>query len=190
VRELIIATKGLHETVEVVGKKFFIFKEDSGETFMLDQAAMRARDDDINEITYNYNSIMPADMSESEKMALENKDRWLVDMQRFQEDHTIQTNAPVNVEDIVKYTDPKRLNEFIKLTYLVAKAQALRDAANWEKWVKIGVLASAAAVIIGILIWYNLDGKVIPMLQQIGGQVQNIGFGMGKALNMTATVNV
>lgn len=188
VRELVIPTKGLHETVEVQGRKFFIFKADDGETFLLDQAAMRTRDDDINEISYNFNSIMSADMSQSAEMALKNREEWVVDMQRFQEEHSMTTNGPVNVEDLVKYTDPKRLNEFIKLAYLVAKAQALRDAASWEKWVKIGVLASAGAAIIGILVWYNLDGKVIPLLQSIGGQVQTIAMGVGHAMNATATV--
>jgi hypothetical protein len=188
IREMVIATKGLHETVEVSGKKFLIFKDENGETFFLDQAAMRKRDDDVNEISYNFNSIMPADMSESEKMAIAQKEQWLVDMKLFQEEHTIQGYQPVSVEDLVKYTDPKRLNEFIKLTYLVAKAQALRDAANWEKWVKIGVIASGAAVFIGILVWYNLDGKVIPMLQQLLGSVGNIASGISHTMNLTATL--
>jgi hypothetical protein len=188
VRELVIATKGLHETVEVIGKKFFIFKDENGETFFLDQAAMRKRDDDVNEISYNFNSVMAADMSESEDMALKNKEKWLIDMQRFQEEHTIQGYSPVNTEELVKYTDPKRLNEFIKLTYLVAKAAALRDAASWEKWVKIGVAASAAAAIIGIVVWYNLDGKVIPMLQQMMSSVDILSSGIGRAVNATMTV--
>lgn len=188
VREIVIATKGLHETATIEGKKFFIFKDDNGETFFLDQAAMRTRDDDVNEISYNFNSIMAADMSESEKMALENKERWLVDMKRFKEEHTIEGYAPVNTEDLVKYTDPKRLNEFIKLTYLVAKAQALRDAANWEKWVKFGAFAAIGAAIIGIVVWYNLDGKVIPMLQSISGGINSLGMGISRAVNMTATV--
>lgn len=186
VREIVVSTKGLHETVEVVGRKFLIFKDENGETFFLDQAAMRQNEDDVSEASYNFNSIMAADMSESQKMALENKDKWLVDMEQFVRDHTIEGYEPVSVEDLVKYTDPKRLNEFIKLTYLVAKAQALRDAATWEKWVKIGAFAAIGAAIIGILVWYNLDGKVIPLLQQVAGQVGT--FAQMTLFNGTGTV--
>lgn len=187
VREIVISTKGLHETAEVVGKKFFIFKDENGETFFLDQSAMRKRDDDVNEISYNFNSIMPADMSDSEIMALAQKEQWLVDMDRFREDHTIEGYTPVNAEDLVKYTDPKRLNEFIKLTYLVAKAQALRDAANWEKWVKIGAFAAIGAAIVGVFVYYNLDGKVIPLLQQVAGNV-NLLVGNVNGGNLTGVI--
>jgi hypothetical protein len=190
VREMIISTKGIHETVEIVGKKFFIFKDDNGETFFIDQASMRTRDDDVNEITYNYASIMPADMTLNEELVLKYREQWMVDMQAFQEQHTLEGRAPVDVETMVKYTDPKRLNEFIKLTYLVAKKQALSDAANWEKWVKVGVFASIGAAIIGILVWYNLDGKIMPLLQAIAGQVSTIATGVSHGINATATVPV
>lgn len=187
VKELIIKTKGLGESVEIRGKKFIIFQDKDGETFFLDQSAMRQRDDDVNEITYNFNTIMPADPSESEQMVLDNRDKWLVDVEAYQEERRLEGRAPVTIENLTKFTDPRRLNKFIEFTYLAAKADALKDANQMEKWVKFGTFAAIGAVLIGILVWYNIDGKVLPSLDAIHGTLQTIASGMKTAFTATVT---
>lgn len=178
VREMVIATRKLGESIEIRGRKMLILKDKDGETFFLDPSAIRRRDDDLNEITYNFNTIMPADPSESEEMVLKHREEWLVDVERFTREHTMQGRGSVPVENLTKYTDPKRLNKFIEFVYLAAKADALKDATTLEKWVKVGTLAAIAAVILAALIYYNLDAKIIPFLQQIFGQLQAITGGL------------
>lgn len=188
VREIVIATKGLGDSIEVRGKKFFIIKDKDGETFFLDQSAMRQRDDDINEVTYNFNTIMASDPSQSEQMVLDAREKWMVDVERYQEEIERKGFVPVSVDNLTKYTDPKRLNKFIEFTYLAAKADALKDANTLEKWVKVGTFAAIGAVIVGVLVWYNLDGKVIPLLQGMNNMVTTMGMGFKAALNSTVTV--
>lgn len=174
VKELVISTKNLGDEVELRGKKFFFIKDKDGQTFFLDKEAIRMRDDGFTEISYNYNTIMAADLSESEARVMENKEKFLVDEKAFLEQNQKKGYGPVQPENLTKYTDPRRLNKFVEYVYLAAKADALKDTADAIKWIKFTFFAAAGAAIIGVLIWYNLDGKVLPMLQSIQSGVGSL----------------
>lgn len=187
VTEHVVSTKGIGEVIELRGRRFFFFKAKDGEKFFIDPASAIRRDDNVNELTYNHASTMPIDPTKRVQDILKKKDEWLVDVQKFLEENSKEGMEPVDVDQLTTYTNPKLLDKYGEYVYLAAKADALRDATSLEKWVKFGVLAGAASAIIGLLLWYNLDGKVIPMLQSIAGQVSAIASSLNTAVTATVT---
>lgn len=176
VTEHILATKGKGETLSIDDKKMLFIKSADGSTFFLDEEAIRRTDDGINEISYNYKSIMPLYPEKTETDAeQERKDAIERIKQLKKEEEQSDGYQGVQMENLVQYTDPKRLNRLIEFIKLAAKTEALNKATDMEKWVKYATFAAAAAALMGVIIWYTMDGKMIPMLQQISAAVSNVG---------------
>lgn len=170
VLELIIPLKGKGEVFTMFDKKFFV-KTGKGMTFFVDPKAMSHTDDGINEISYSYRSIMPIDPRKTEQEIKDEEAEFLKrqksaeELKREREEN--QAQEPIQMDALVRHTDPKRLNKFIDYVYLAAKADALAAATDVEKWVKYATFAAGLALIGTIVIYYTLDGKVLPLLDQI-----------------------
>lgn len=172
----IIPTKGKGEAVTIGDKKMFFFKTKEGSTFFLDEACIRRGDDGVNEISYNYKSIMPLnpDLSEVEAEAARKDLIERIKVQKENKDAT-QGAVGVNMENLAQYTDPRRLNRLIEFIKLAAKTEALGRMTDLEKYVKWTLYAAGASVVLGVLIWYTLDNKMIPQLANILQAVQSVG---------------
>lgn len=169
--EYIVSMKDKGETVTMFDKKLLVIKTGKGMTFFVDEAAMKRCDDGLNELNYSYRSVTPTDLDLTQEEVKQEKTEYLKRMTAPQEKEA-DGQMPVEVDMIVRATDPKRLNKLIDYIYLAAKADALAAAMEIEKWVKWGVFIAVGGVLLSMLIWYTLDGKVIPLLQTIGAAVQ------------------
>lgn len=177
VNEELVTLKGKGETITIGDKKLFFFKTKKGSTFMLNEDAIRRRDDMVNEISYNYKSVMPLNpidtveevRAEREKLVTRLKDGSDVD------DPQRQANVGVQVDQLTQYTDPKRLNRLIEYISLAAKAEALARMGDLEKWVKYGLYAAAAGAIASVFVAYTLNQDVMPLLMSVKAAVENIG---------------
>lgn len=186
VTEMVIAMKGKGESITLFDKKLLFIKTGEGMNFFIDEAAIRRRDDGINELSYSYRSVMPIDPSltrEEIRAELEEFVRRTKTEEQKKREQAEGFEA-VEVDQLIRYTDPKRLNKFIDYVYLAAKADALAAASNIEKWVKWTLIGVAAAVIGIIAIYYTLDGKMLPMLQQISSVVGSLGAQVAGAINL------
>lgn len=176
VTEYVLATKGKGETVTINDKKLLVMKTQDGSTFFLDEEAIRGCDDGVNEISFNYKSIMPLNPEMSEEEAKAHRSEIVERIKAMKkEEQTTEGYQGVQMENLAQYTDPKRLNRLIEYIRLAAKTEALASAQDVEKYVKWTLYAAAGSVLIGVLIWYTMDGKMIPMLQGIQGAVSNVG---------------
>ncbi len=170
--EHIISMRDQGETVELRKKKLFIFKDKTGMTFILDTKALRRGDDGIQELSYNYKSIMPQDLADTiEEVILENQD-YLARQTQQKQALSGDVLNPIDPDGLTRFTDPKRLNKFVDYVYLAAKADALEATTDLQKWVKWGVFASVGALLLGILVYYTLDGKVMPILNRLPSLIQ------------------
>lgn len=178
VLEMVVPMKGKGETVTLFDRKLIFFKTKDGMTFFVDEAALRRRDDGINELSFSYKSVMPIDPTKTQEEIKEELEEFVkrikTEEEKQAEAKENEAQKPVEVDQLVRYTDPKRLNKFIDYTYLAAKADALAEATDVAKWVKITAIGVGIAIIGIIAIYYVLDGKVIPMLQSIGGTLQTL----------------
>jgi len=175
VTEYILATKGQGETLTIGDKKLLFFKTQDGSTFFLDEESIRRCDDGVNEISYNYKSIMPLNPEFSEEDVAKKKHDVIERIKIMKEEQMNEGYQGVQMETLAQYTDPKRLNRLIEYIKLAAKTDALLKTTDMEKYVKYTLVAAGASVIIGVLIWYTMDGKMIPMLQNIQGAVNSVG---------------
>lgn len=170
VQEIIVTLKGKGETIDMFDRKLLIIKTGKGQTFIIDPKAIRRTDDGVNEISYTHKSIMPIDpIITQEEIQLERSEF----VRRIQEEKKVQDDKFVAVEldNLVRYTDPKRLNKLIEYIRLAAKADALAAATAVEKWIKITAIIAGVSVLIGIATYYELDTKVLPLLQTVAGQI-------------------
>lgn len=176
VTEYILATKGKGEVLELGGKKMFFVKSPDGSTFLLDEKAIRRTDDGLNEISYNYKSIMPLYPAKSEVEVAKARADVIarIEAQKKQQAKS-EVFVGVNVEDSAQYTDPKRLNRLIEYIKLAAKTEALSKATDVEKYVKYTMYAAGVAAIMGVLVWYTMDNQIIPQLAGLAEQVRNLG---------------
>jgi hypothetical protein len=169
--EYIVSMKDKGETVTMFDKKMLFIKTGKGMTFFVDEASLKRCDDGLNELNYSYRSVTPTNMTTSEEEVKEERENYLKRITSPQEKES-DGKMPVDVDMIVRATDPKRLNKLIDYIYLAAKADALAAAMEVEKWVKWGVFIGVGTLLLAVLIWYTLDGKVIPLLQTIGANIQ------------------
>lgn len=178
VMELIIPLKGKGEVFTMFDKKFFV-KTGKGMTFFIDPKAMSHTDDGINEISYSYRSIMPIDpRKNAEEIRAEEEE--YVRRSRSQEERAKQqreneAQEPIEMDALVRPADPKRLNKLIEYIYLAAKADALAAATDVEKYVKWTLFGMMAVIVGVVVIYYTLDGKVLPLLDQIARTVSTVG---------------
>lgn len=176
VTEYILATKGKSETVDINSKKMLFLKTKEGSTFFLDEEAIRRTDDGVNEISYNYKSIMPLQPEVSEKEAEAKRDEMIEAIKAEKKQAESEEGFHgVQMENLVQYTDPRRLNRLIEFIKLAAKTDALNKATEMEKWVKYATYMAAGALLGTLILYYTMDGKIIPMLEQIRGAVSNVG---------------
>jgi len=183
VKEYIIATKGAGESIEIKHKQSLMAKlkgerEESGETYFLNPKCIRRCDDQVNEISYSIRSTMPIDPMVSPEESKQEERRFVQafnDARAKRAKETGETYVPINENELLRFTDPKRLNRFIDFNYLSAKADALKESQQIEKWVKWAFFAACAATLMGVVTWYTLDGKALPLLQQIASTVSNFG---------------
>jgi hypothetical protein len=168
VLELLIPMKGKGETVTLFDKKLLIIKTKDGMTFFIDESALRRCDDGINELSYNYKSIMPVNPTMSKEDITEELNMFVRRSKADEESRSkgIEIQKAIEVDELVRFTDPKRLNKFIDYTYLAAKADALAEATDVAKWVKITAIGVGISIIGIIAVYYVIDGKVIPMIGQ------------------------
>lgn len=178
VTEYIIATKGKGEILTINDKRLLVIKTQNGSTFFLDEEAIRRCDDGVNEISFNYKSIMPLNPDQSEAEA-EKSRADLIARIRTEKEKAAQKPADgyqgVEMEALAQYTDPRRLNRLIEYIKLAAKTEALLKATDMEKYVKWTLILTVGALFVSGLIWWTLDGKMLPMLQNIMGAVQGVG---------------
>lgn len=175
IQEMIISTRDQGEIVEIRKKKLFIFKAKEGMTFILDSKALRRCDDGISELSYNYKSIMPQDLEDTPEEVMAENMEYLRRQQEQKRDLRGGELEAIDVDGLTKYTDPKRLNKFVDYVYLAAKADALEASTDMLKWVKWGVFASIGALLAGVLVYYTLDGKVMPILNRLPAMIQAVG---------------
>ncbi len=173
VTEYVLPTKGRGETITIGDKKFFFVKASDGSTFFLDEEAIRRTDDGINEISYNYKSIMPLYPEKTLEEA-ERERRDVVERIKS-EKRGGEAFQGVQLENLAQYTDPKRLNRLIEFIKLAAKTEALGKTTDLEKYVKYSLYAGLAAAAMAGLVWYTMDNRLIPMLQAVSGAVQSLG---------------
>jgi len=172
----IIATAGKGERISIGEKKLIFFKTKEGSSFFLDEAAIRRGDDGVNEISYNYKSIMPLNPGLSEKEAEQNREDVInrIKASRAESENT-KGYAGVQMENLAQFTDPKRLNRLIEFIKLAAKTDALGKMADLEKYVKWTLYAAIAAGAVSILVWYTMTDKIIPVLTIIQNGVNSVG---------------
>lgn len=175
VHEYVLPTKGKGEVMTINDKKLLVMKTADGSTFMLDEEAIRRTDDGVNEISYNYKSIMPIYPHLSEAEAQRDRLEMVERIKKIKEKEEKEAYHGVQMEHLAQYTDPKRLNRLIEYIKLAAKTEALGKATDLEKYVKFGFYAAAAAALIGVLVWYTLDNQIVPQLGQILSAVKNVG---------------
>lgn len=175
VEEIILPTKGKGEVITINDKKMLFIKTDDGSTFLLDEKALRRTDDGINEISYNYKSIMPIYPHLSEEEAETQRKEMIERIEKKQKEEGKEARQGVQVENLTQYTDPKRLNRLIEYIKLAAKTEALSKATDVEKYVKLAFYAAVAAAGMGIVIWYTMDTKIVQQLPVILEAVRNVG---------------
>lgn len=176
VMELIVAMKGKGETIKLFDKKLLFFKTKDGMTFLVEESSLRRCDDGINELSYNYRSVMPINPTSTKEEIKAELSEFVKRLKNeTRQPPKIEGVEPVELDDLIRYTDPKRLNKLIDYVYLAAKADALAAASDVEKWVKFGTIGVGIVLIGVILIYYTMDAKVIPILQTIGSQVASLG---------------
>lgn len=174
--EMIVSAKDQGETLEIRKVKFLFFKAKDGMRFILDSKALRRGDDGIQELSYNYKSIMPQDLEDTEAEVVQENNLYLQRQQAQKQDvQGGELLRAIDTDGLVRYTDPKRLNKFVDYVYLAAKADALEATTDIVKWVKWGVFASVGALLAGVLVYYTLDGKVMPILTKLPGLIQSAG---------------
>lgn len=188
VTDFVVPMKGKGETVTLFDRKLIFFKTKDGMTFFIDEAALRRGDDGINEISYSYKSVMPIDPTrtkeEIEEELQEFVKRIKSEEQLSKEDKDNTAQKPIEMDNLIRYTDPKRLNKFIDYTYLAAKADALAEATDVAKWVKITAIGVGIAIIGVVAIYYTLDGKVIPLIQQLGASISAMSSSITGAIHL------
>jgi len=171
VTEMVISMKGKGEVINLFDRKLLILKTKDGMTFLVDEASLRRCDDGINELSFSYKSIMAIDPTKTEeeikKETSEFVTRLVTEEEKAMKDKAGKALKPLEVEELVRTTDPKRLNKLIDYIYLAAKADALAEATDVQKWVKITAIGVGIAIIGIIAIYYILDGKVIPLIQSV-----------------------
>ena len=173
--EDIIPMKGKGETVILFDKKLLFLKTGNGMTFFIDEAALRRRDDGLNELSFSYKSVMPIDPTKSPEEIRAELEEFVRRMRTEEEQRKdVKENTaqePLEMEQLIRYTDPKRLNKFIDYVYLAAKADALAAATDMQKWVTITAIGVGIAIIGIVAVYYTLDGKIMPLLQNIAQMV-------------------
>lgn len=187
VREEIVATRGQGDSITIDSSNSFFLSNHEGSTFFLDEDAIRRRDDGVNEINFSYKSVMPIvpdstladvhatrqaieDVHSAEAMA-----KAKADTEAAGKEFDEKGYKPVKIDNLVLYTDPKRLNRLIEFIKLAAKADALIASDELLKYVKYAGLASAAAALGVAFVWYTMDGTMLPLIQHINAVVGNIG---------------
>ena len=174
VTEYIIGTKGKGETIEIDGRRMIFIKTRKGSTFMLDEEAIRRCDDGMNEISYNYKSIMPLNPELSEREAKAARDGLIQRIKAERKERGEQAFDGVQMEELAQFTDPKRLNRLIEYVKLAAETEALLKMTDTEKYVKWTLFITGGTLIGVGLVWWTLDGQVIPALANILSQVQGM----------------
>lgn len=186
--ELVIPMKGKGETVTLFDRKLIFIKTKDGMTFFIDEASLRRCDDGINELSFSYKSVMPVDPTKTkEEIAAELQEfvkRVKTEEEKAKEQKDNEGMEPVDMEQLVRYTDPKRLNKLIDYIYLAAKADALAEATAVEKWVKIATIGVGITIIGIIAIYYILDGKVVPGIQAIQSSLTALGSSIQGVINL------
>lgn len=174
--ENIVPLKGKGELVTLFDKRLFM-KTGKGSTFIIEPKAIRRTDDGINEISFSYKSVMPTDPTMNAQEVEDERKEFMRPLRpRAKEPQANGEPAePIDMDELVRHTDPKRLNKTIDYIYLAAKADALAAATEVEKWVKFTFFAAAAAAIIGVVIYYNLDAKLLPIMEQVRSSVTSLG---------------
>jgi hypothetical protein len=173
---MVIPMKGKGETIKLFDKKLFFLKTGDGMMFLVDEASLRRCDDGINELSYSYKSVMPIDPTKTKEEVRQELQEFLK-RRKDDEKSVVQREgiAPIEMDELTRYTDPRRLNKLVDYVYLAAKADALAAATDVEKWVKYTAIGVGVTILGVIAIYYTLDGKVIPFLQTIGAQVASVG---------------
>lgn len=179
VSEHVVATKGVGDKVDLFDSKWFgLKKTKNGSTFFLDEEFIRRRDDGLNELSYSYKSVSPA-FHDAERVNEENSKIKLSAENAMSEASDGDDARPVSIDSNVLYTDPKRINRFIDLVKTAAKAEALEAAgADVLKWTKLAFYAAGAAAIMGVLVWYTMDSQLVPMIEQLGERIADVGRGL------------
>lgn len=179
VHERIVATRGKGDSISIDDKKGFFNSGSDGSTFFLDEKAIRRCDDGINEVNFSYKSLMPI-IPETTKEELKVINQGVI--KSLQQESSTENDdgdavraEPIEIDQLIQYTDPKRLNRLIEYIALSAKASALAESEDVLKYTKYAFYASLGAVGVGALIWYMLDADIIPKLQLINSAVNNIG---------------
>lgn len=184
----VIPMKGKGETFTLFDKKLLFVKTGEGMTFLVDEAALRRGDDGVYELSYSYRSIMPIDPNKTrEEIAAETEEflrRVKSKEERKQEEKEGQAHQPIEADHLIPTTDPKRLNKLIDYVYLAAKADALAAATDVEKYVKWTLFGVGAVIILSILIYYTMDAKIIPMVQNLGPQIQALAGSITGVVNL------
>ena len=130
----------------------------------------------MNEISYNYKSIMPLNPGLSEEEARVARQDVIDRIEKSREDSNEKKGyTGVQMENLAQYTDPKRLNRLIEFIKLAAKTDALGKMADLEKYVKWTLYAAIAATAVSGIVWYTMTDKVIPMLTIIQQAVKSVG---------------
>lgn len=175
VLELIVGMKGKGETVTLFDRKLLIFKTKDGMTFFIDDAALIRCDDGINELNFSYKSVMPINPNMTPDEVKAEVEEFVQRLKKEDAKAVKEGLKPSETEQLVRHTDPKRLNKLIDYIYLAAKADALAEATDVAKWVKITAIGVGLTILGIIAVYYTLDGKVIPLLQGISSMVGSIG---------------
>jgi len=170
VTELLVGMKGKGEEITLFDRKLILLKAENGMRFLIDEREISKTDDGVNEISYNYKSIMPVATRLSEEEVQEERDQMLLkfrEVEKLREREGDDVHRPLRMDEQVRFTDPLRLNKVIDYAYMVAEQKALARATDIGKWVKIGVFVAGAACLMTIVIYYQLDSKMMPLLTSI-----------------------
>lgn len=172
VLELVIPMKEKGETITLFDKKLLFVKTGNGMSFLVDEESLRRCDDGINELTYNYRSIMPVDPTKTREEVMAEAEGFVKRIKAESEEKKYL--APVETDGLTRATDPKRLNKLMDYIYLAAKADALAESTDVEKWVKYTAIGVGIVILGVVLIYYTVDGKIIPSLQAIQGGIAGL----------------